>query len=58
MVKLLRSIFVAAATALVMAPATPTLADEYVTNLGPVGPSKPILADFSGQRFLAFLCPS
>jgi hypothetical protein len=60
MVQLIRSIFVAAAIALVMAlaPATPTLADEYVTNLGPVGPNEPILAAFSGQRFLAFFVPT
>ena len=54
---LLRSIFVLAATAAALAmgaASTPTLADEYVTNLGPVGPNKPILATFSGQRFLAF----
>ena len=57
---MLRSILVVAATAaaLVMAAADrPTIADEYVTNLGPVGPNKPILATFSGQRFLAFFVP-
>jgi hypothetical protein len=55
--QLLRSIFVLAATATALAigaASTPTLADEYVTNLGAVGPNKPILATFSGQRFLAF----
>ena len=54
---LLRSIFVLAATATALAmgaASTPTLADEYVANLGPVGPNRPILATFSGQRFLAF----
>jgi hypothetical protein len=60
MVQLLRSIFVLAATATALAmgtASTPILADEYVTNLGPVGPNKPILATFSGQRFLAFFAP-
>ena len=57
---LLRSIFVLAATATALAmgaASTPTLADEYVANLGPVGPNKPILATFSGQRFLAYFVP-
>jgi hypothetical protein len=60
MVQLLRYIFVVAATATALAmgaASTPTLADEYVTNLGPVGPNKPILATISGQRFLAFFVP-
>jgi hypothetical protein len=64
MVKLLRSLYVVAATAtataLVMVAAgtpSPTLAEEYVTNLGPVRPNEPILATFSGQRFLAFFVP-
>jgi hypothetical protein len=60
MVQLLRSIFVLAATATALAmgtASTPILADEYVTNLGPVGPNKPILVTFSGQRFLAFFAP-
>jgi hypothetical protein len=60
MVQLLRSIFAVAATAaalVIAAAGTPTLADEYVTNLGPVRPNEPILASFSGQRFLAFFVP-
>ena len=36
---------------------TPTLADEYVTNLGPVGPNEPILASIGGQRVIAFFVP-
>ena len=36
---------------------TPTFADEYVTNLGPVGPNEPILATFGGQRVIAFFVP-
>jgi hypothetical protein len=36
---------------------TPAFADEYVTNLGPVGPNEPILANFGGQRVIAFFVP-
>jgi hypothetical protein len=36
---------------------TLALADEYVTNLGPVGPNEPILATFGGQRVIAFFIP-
>jgi hypothetical protein len=57
MVQFSRSILIAAG-ALVMAVAgTPTFADEYVTNLGPVGPNEPILATLGGQRVIAFFVP-
>jgi hypothetical protein len=32
-------------------------ADEYATNLGPVGPNEPILANIGGQRVIAFFTP-
>jgi hypothetical protein len=32
-------------------------ADEYATNLGPVGPNEPILANVGGQRVIAFFTP-
>jgi hypothetical protein len=32
-------------------------ADEYTTNLGPVGPNEPILANVGGQRIIAFFTP-
>jgi hypothetical protein len=32
-------------------------ADEYATNLGPVGPNEPILANIGGQRIIAFFTP-
>jgi hypothetical protein len=32
-------------------------ADEYTTNLGPVGPNEPILATVGGQRVIAFFVP-
>jgi hypothetical protein len=32
-------------------------ADEYATNLGPVGPNEPILANIGGQRVIAFFIP-
>jgi hypothetical protein len=54
MVQLLRSTIVAGALAFATAPA---FADEYVTNLGPVGPNEPILANFGGQRVIAFFVP-
>src|SRR6185437_14327451 len=30
---------------------------EYTTNLGPVGPNEPILANVGGQRIIAFFTP-
>ena len=56
MVRLLRSTAIGCA-ALLMGTFMPAIADEYVTNLGPVGPSEPIIASFSGQRVIAFFVP-
>jgi len=56
MVQFLRSSLVVGALA-VAAASTPAFADEYVTNLGPVGPNEPILATFGGQRVIAFFVP-
>ena len=52
-----RSTLIAAAALVVTAAGTPTLADEYITNLGPVGPNEPILASIGGQRVIAFFVP-
>ena len=52
-----RSTLIAAGSLVMMAAGTPTLADEYVTNLGPVGPNEPILATIGGQRVIAFFVP-
>ena len=30
---------------------------EYTTNLGPVGPNEPILANIGGQRIIAYFTP-
>ena len=51
-----RSSLVVGALALAAA-STQVFADEYVTNLGPVGPNEPILATFGGQRVIAFFIP-
>jgi hypothetical protein len=32
-------------------------AEEYATNLGPVGPNEPILATIGGRRVIAFFVP-
>ena len=56
MVQLLTSTLVAGA--LVFATASiPAFAEEYLTNLGPVGPNEPILATFGGKRVIAFFVP-
>jgi len=55
MVQLLRSTLVVAA--LFTMAGTPAFAEDYVTNLGPVGPNEPILASFGGQRIIAFFVP-
>jgi hypothetical protein len=54
--------FCAAVTALLTltltAATAPVLAaDEYTTNLGPVGPNEPILATIGGRRVIAFFVP-
>jgi hypothetical protein len=56
MVQLQRSIIVAGVLVFAMA-STPSFADDYATNLGPVGPNEPILASFGGQRVIAFFLP-
>jgi hypothetical protein len=56
MVRLLGSTAIGCA-ALLMGTIMPAIADEYVTNLGPVGPSEPIIAAFGGQRVIAFFVP-
>ena len=56
MVRLQRSTAIGCA-ALLMGTFMPAIADEYVTNLGPVGPSEPIIAAFGGQRVVAFFVP-
>jgi hypothetical protein len=55
MVRLLRSTTIGCA-ALLMA-SIAAKADEYVTNLGPVGPNEPIIAAFGGERVIAFFVP-
>ena len=52
-----RSTIIAAGALVMTVAGTPTLADEYVTNLGPVGPNEPILARIGGQRVIAFFIP-
>lgn len=37
--------------------AAPVLGAEYTTNLGPVGPNEPILANIGGRRVIAFFVP-
>jgi hypothetical protein len=39
------------------AAAVPALADDPLTNLGPVGPSEPILVNIGNQRMIAFFVP-
>jgi hypothetical protein len=56
MVQLRRFTFMAC-VALVMAAVTPAVADEYVTNFGPVEPNEPILASVGGKRIIAFFVP-
>ena len=57
MVQVLRFALIAAAALVMAVASTPTSADEYVTNLGPVGPNEPIVANFGGQRVFAFFVP-
>jgi hypothetical protein len=35
----------------------PVVADELITNLGPVGPNEPILASVGSERVIAFYLP-
>jgi hypothetical protein len=59
MVQFSRSRVLAALCALagVAALSVPASAEEYTTNLGPVGPNEPILATVGGQRVIAFFVP-
>jgi hypothetical protein len=58
MVQISRLKSLAAASALCMfGAATPALADDPLTNLGPVGPSEPILVKVGNQRMIAFFVP-
>lgn len=59
MVLVPRSKFLAAVCALAALAAfsVSASADEYMTNLGPVGPNEPILATIGGQRVIAFFVP-
>jgi len=52
------STFVAAGALLALAAgATPALANEWMNNLGPVGPHEPILVNLGDQRIVAFFIP-
>jgi hypothetical protein len=57
MVQFSHSILIAAGALVMAVVSPPTFADEYVTNLGPVGPNEPILATLGGQRVIAFFVP-
>jgi hypothetical protein len=52
------STFVAAGALLALAAgAAPAFADEWLNNLGPVGPREPILVNLGDQRIVAFFVP-
>ena len=59
MVLIPRSKFLAAVSALaaLSALSVSASADEFATNLGPVGPNEPILATVDGRRVIAFFVP-
>ena len=61
MVQLPRSRFLAAVSAMLAlalhAAGASALADEPLNNLGPVGPSEPILVTIGNQRVIAFYVP-
>jgi hypothetical protein len=48
---------VAAAFCVIAASGAPAIADDTLTNLGPVGPREPILVKVGEQRFIAFFAP-
>jgi hypothetical protein len=55
MVQVSRSNSLAAGVLIALgAASTPVLADDALTNLGPVGPREPILVQVGEQRFIAF----
>jgi hypothetical protein len=53
----LKSLAAASAFSMLGAAAVPALADDPLTNLGPVGPSEPILVKIGNQRTIAFFVP-
>ena len=57
MVQISRTRLFAAVSALGVLASASAHADEYTTNLGPVGPNEPILANVGGQRIIAFFTP-
>jgi hypothetical protein len=56
-ISLLKSLAAASAFSMLGAAAVPALADDPLTNLGPVGPSEPILVKIGNQRTIAFFVP-
>jgi hypothetical protein len=55
MVQVSRSKSLAAGALIALgAASTPVLADDALTNLGPVGPREPLLVQVGEQRFIAF----
>jgi hypothetical protein len=50
----LKSLAAASAFSMIGAAAVPALADDPMTNLGPVGPREPILVKIGNQRIIAF----
>src|SRR6185312_13411411 len=57
MVQISRTRLFAAVCALGVLASASAHADEYTTNLGPVGANEPILANVGGQRIIAFFTP-
>ena len=57
MVQISRTRLFAAVCALGVLASASAHADEYTTNLGPVGPNEPILANVGGQHIIAFFTP-
>jgi hypothetical protein len=49
-----KSLAAAGVLSLLGAASTPALADDALSNLGPVGPREPILVQVGEQRFIAF----
>jgi hypothetical protein len=54
---ILATLVAANALLLAAAAAGPALAEDRVSNLGPVGPSEPILVNLADQRIVAFFVP-
>jgi hypothetical protein len=53
-----RAMTIAAFGAVLLGAATPALAQDPTTNLGPVGPREPILAKVGDKRVIAYYEPS